>query len=120
MAQPRIPDALYCAAGGNHAENGFLVDIDAKQLDRCMKNNYYATVYPTKALVDIWTEDDKRNQKHITGKPKLRQVIIVSSAAAFLGLPGSIAYTRKFLHLLPSCPYLGRIAFLHFTSFTID
>ncbi|KAI0440572.1 putative short chain dehydrogenase/ reductase [Xylaria telfairii] len=92
VAQPRIPDALYCAAGGNHAENGFLVDIDANQLDRCMKNNYYATVYPTKALVDTWTEDDKKNQKH-TGKPKLRQIIIVSSAAAFLGLPGSIAYT---------------------------
>ncbi|KAI0468003.1 putative short chain dehydrogenase/ reductase [Xylaria cf. heliscus] len=93
VAQPRIPDALYCAAGGNHAENGFLVDIDANKLDRCMKNNYYATVYPTKVLVDIWTEDDKQNQNHI-GKPRHRQVVFVSSGAAFLGLPGSIAYTR--------------------------
>ncbi|KAI0096720.1 putative short chain dehydrogenase/ reductase [Nemania sp. FL0031] len=92
LTQPGIPDALYCAAGGNHAENGFLVDIDETQLDRCMKNNYYATLYPTKVLVDMWTSDDKHNLKH-DGKPNLRQVIVVSSGAAFLGLPGSIAYT---------------------------
>jgi 3-dehydrosphinganine reductase len=93
-AQPRIADVLYCAAGGNHAENGFFVDIDAEQIDRCMKNNYYATVYPTKVLVDMWTKDDRENRVHDC-KLKLRQVVIVSSAAAFLALPGSIAYTRK-------------------------
>jgi 3-dehydrosphinganine reductase len=94
LAQPQIPDALYCAAGGNHAENGFLVDVNDDQIDRCMKNNFYATVYPTKVLVDIWVADDKQNaQGH--SKHRHRQIIIVSSAAAFLGLPGSIAYTRK-------------------------
>ena len=44
-------------------------------------------------MLDIWTEDDK---KAITQspRPKIRQIVFVSSAAAFLGLPGSIAYTR--------------------------
>ncbi|KAJ8128147.1 hypothetical protein O1611_g5491 [Lasiodiplodia mahajangana] len=111
---PRIPDAIYCAAGGNHAENGFLVDVDHNQLDRCMKNNYYATLYPTKVLVDMWTADDKRNLKH-DGKPNLRQVIMVSSGAAFLGLPGSIAYTRtdRSLEMLEAkCPSSEEIASL--------
>ncbi|ORY70952.1 uncharacterized protein BCR38DRAFT_491715 [Pseudomassariella vexata] len=92
-AQARIPDALYCAGGGNHAQNGFLVDITANQLEACMKNNYYGTLYPIKSLVDIWIEDDRKNAQQESSLPKLRQVVIISSAAAFVALPGSIAYT---------------------------
>ena len=47
-------------------------------------------------MLDIWTEDDKKGNAPAS-RPKLRQIIFINSAAAFLGLPGSIAYTRKFL-----------------------
>ena len=45
-------------------------------------------------MLDIWTEDDARRGAS-TPHPKLRQIIFINSAAAFVGLPGSIAYTRK-------------------------
>ncbi|KAI1379650.1 putative short chain dehydrogenase/ reductase [Hypoxylon crocopeplum] len=91
-AQPRIADVLYCTAGGNHAENGFLVDIEAKDLDNCMKNNYYSSAYAAKSVIDIWTEDDKKGASSTT-QPRFRRIIFINSAAAFLGIPGSIAYT---------------------------
>ncbi|KAI5868186.1 putative short chain dehydrogenase/ reductase [Durotheca rogersii] len=92
-SQPLIADILYCTAGGNHAENGFIVDIGAQQIENCMKNNYYSAAYPAKSLLDIWTEDDKKKGTDGTTGPRLRQIIFVNSAAAFLGIPGSIAYT---------------------------
>ncbi|KAI1460399.1 putative short chain dehydrogenase/ reductase [Annulohypoxylon moriforme] len=92
-AQPRIPDILYCTAGGNHAENGFLADIQAKDLDNCMKNNYYSSAYAAKSLIDLWIADDKKKGFSANAPPRLRQIIFINSAAAFLGIPGSIAYT---------------------------
>ncbi|KAK9444801.1 putative short chain dehydrogenase/ reductase [Metarhizium brunneum] len=91
--QPRIADVLYCVAGGNHAENGFLVDIKAQALESCMRNNYFTAVYPAKSLLDIWTEDDLKGPIHPRSDPRKRQIVFVTSAAAFLGSPGSIAYT---------------------------
>ncbi|KAH1370824.1 hypothetical protein KXW29_000587 [Aspergillus fumigatus] len=97
-SQPRIADFLYCCAGGNHAENGFFIDLQATQLDSCMKNNYYSTAYAAKAMLDIWVEDDKKypgtdvSTSDTTG-PKPRRIVFANSAAAFLGLPGSVAYT---------------------------
>lgn len=99
-SQPRIAGFLYCCAGGNHAENGFFIDLQATQLDSCMKNNYYSTAYAAKAMLDIWVEDDKKypgtdvSTSDTTG-PKPRRIVFANSAAAFLGLPGSVAYTRK-------------------------
>jgi NAD(P)-dependent dehydrogenase (short-subunit alcohol dehydrogenase family) len=103
-AQPRIADFLYCSAGGNHAENGFFIDLKATQLDSCMKNNYYSTAYAAKAMLDIWVESDKKPtgidmSNNATG-PKTRKIVFVNSAAAFLGLPGSVAYTRKSMILI--------------------
>ncbi|CAH0054503.1 unnamed protein product [Clonostachys solani] len=89
----RVPDMLYCVAGGNHAQNGFFVDITAEQVNACMKNNYYATAYPAKSALDIWIEDDKKNKWKASPRTNVRRIVIISSAAAFLGLPGSIAYT---------------------------
>ncbi|CAG9990393.1 unnamed protein product [Clonostachys byssicola] len=89
----RIPDTLYCAAGGNHAQNGFFVDITAEQVKACMNNNYYATAYPAKSVLDIWIEDDKKHKWKANARTNVRRIVIISSAAAFLGLPGSIAYT---------------------------
>ena len=50
-------------------------------------------------MLDIWTEDDKKGNAPAS-RPKLRQIVFINSAAAFLGLPGSIAYTRKFLIMI--------------------
>ncbi|KAF7171584.1 hypothetical protein CNMCM5623_003953 [Aspergillus felis] len=99
-SQPRIADFLYCCAGGNHAENGFFIDLKAAQLDSCMKNNYYSTAYAAKAILDIWVENDKKPTgidmpNNTTTGPKTRKIVFANSAAAFLGLPGSVAYTRK-------------------------
>ena len=93
---------MYCVAGGNYAENGFLVDIKAKDLDSCMKNNYYSSAYAAKSMLGIWTEDDKRGAAPAP-RPKLRQIVFINSAAAFLGLPGSIAYTRKYPIITVQC-----------------
>ncbi|EFY95888.1 NAD(P)-binding domain protein [Metarhizium robertsii ARSEF 23] len=95
--QPRIADVLYCVAGGNHAENGFIVDIKAQALESCMRNNYFTAVYAAKSLLDIWTEDDLKGPIHPRPDPRIRQIVFVTSAAAFLGSPGSIAYTRDFV-----------------------
>ncbi|KAJ3490405.1 hypothetical protein NLG97_g5790 [Lecanicillium saksenae] len=92
-SQPRVADVLFCAAGGNHAENGFLLDISAKQLANCMHNNYFTSLYPAKSILGIWTEEDAQfAASPIDGAPKLRQIVFVSSAAAFVALPGSVAY----------------------------
>lgn len=105
-AQPQPADVLYCAAGGNHAENGFFVDISAAQLDRCMKNNYYAALFPTKALFDIWTrQDSSAAAAAAKDQPRrIRRVVFVSSAAAFVSLPGSVAYSRRLLSTLSPTP----------------
>ncbi|KAG6037964.1 putative secondary metabolism biosynthetic enzyme [Claviceps citrina] len=93
-SQPRMADALYCAAGGNHAENGFLVDMTAAQLASCMHNNYFTSLYPAKSILGIWTEDDAKKDAAppAAASPRRRQIILVSSAAAFAALPGSVAY----------------------------
>ncbi|EDU46129.1 conserved hypothetical protein [Pyrenophora tritici-repentis Pt-1C-BFP] len=91
--QGRVPDMLYCAAGGNHAQNGFFTEITSSQIEDCMRNNYFATAYLAKSALDLWVQDDRNNECGQTSKPIPRQIVIVSSAAAFVALPGSIAYT---------------------------
>ncbi|KAI1138458.1 putative short chain dehydrogenase/ reductase [Hypoxylon sp. FL0543] len=91
-AQPRVPDELYCCAGGNHAENGFFVDLQASQLDSCMKNNYYAALYPAKAVLDLWIKGGSEATAQVK-RGLTRRIVFVSACAAFLSMPGSIAYT---------------------------
>ena len=55
-----MADLLYCVSGGNYAENGFLVDIEAEDLAVCMGNNYFASAYAAQSMLKIWTEDDKK------------------------------------------------------------
>jgi hypothetical protein len=78
--QPQIADFLYCCAGGNHAESGFIPDISPGQLDSCMKNNYYACVYPAKILLNLWIDDDKKGALSKTippsAGPKPREIIL--------------------------------------------
>ena len=66
-----------------------------------MKNNYYSTAYAAKAMLDIWVENDKNpiaiNKTQKKHGPNIRKIVFINSAAAFLGLPGSVSYTRKLI-----------------------
>ncbi|PSN60061.1 NAD(P)-binding protein [Corynespora cassiicola Philippines] len=90
-AQPRLADIVYCVAGGTATQCGFLTDIDATDLDSCMRNNYFTSAYSAQSIFKIWTEDDTKAAPAKT--PKLRQIVFINSAGAFVGLPGYTAYT---------------------------
>jgi 3-dehydrosphinganine reductase len=92
-SQPRVPDIVYCVAGGNYNQNGFFVDLSAKDLEDCMRNNYFSAANAAKSLMDIWLAEDAVSLK--PPRQKHRQLIFINSAAAFLGLPGSVAYTTS-------------------------
>ncbi|KXT04091.1 hypothetical protein AC578_4918 [Pseudocercospora eumusae] len=93
QVQPRIPDLLYCTAGGNHAENGFFVDISAAALESCMRNNYFSSAFAAKSALAMWLKDDKEWQHGRNEEQRKRKIIFVSSAAAFACVPGSGAYS---------------------------
>jgi 3-dehydrosphinganine reductase len=67
-----------------------------------MRNNYFSAANAAKSLMDIWLAEDAVSLK--PPRQRHRQLIFINSAAAFLGLPGSVAYTSK----LQSCAYLVR------------
>ena len=87
-SQARLPDILYCVAGGCAAEVGFFIDIDTGQLESCMRNNYYTAAFASHCVLKMWQEDDQK-----TTYPRLtpRQIVFVNSATAFLGIPGYAA-----------------------------
>ena len=91
---------LYCVAGGTAAQTGFFADIEASDLDSCMKSNYYTSAYSAQAMLRIWTEGDQ-NQKAQGVSQKLRQIIFINSAAAFVGMPGYSAYAG----MLTTCSF---------------
>ena len=64
---------------------GFLADIAPEGLISCLEVNYYASIFITQAVLKKW----------LTSAPKsyTRHIVFVSSTAAFVGLPGYIAYT---------------------------
>lgn len=89
---------LYCVAGGTANELGFLADISPDKVSRCMNNNYLTSAFPVQAALKLWIADD-RNFQEVPGlkqSPKTRSIVFVSSAAAFIGLPGYTAYARKY------------------------
>jgi 3-dehydrosphinganine reductase len=58
-----------------------------------MRNNYFTAAYAAWAMLRMWLEGDKRSAPI---KPRLRRIVFVNSAAAFLGMPGYAAYTGPF------------------------
>ncbi|KAE8364026.1 hypothetical protein BDV27DRAFT_172622 [Aspergillus caelatus] len=79
------PDILVCAAGGTPNQVGFLADIPPEALTSCMESNYYTTIFAVQCCLKLWLVAPQT--------PTPRHIILASSAAAFLGLPGYIAYT---------------------------
>ncbi|KAF5575850.1 short chain dehydrogenase [Fusarium pseudocircinatum] len=96
-SQPRLPDILYCLAGGTTNELGFLVDLDPSDVQRCMTNNYLTSAYPAQAILKLWVQDDKQKEpnSNVKGSVKRRKLVFISSAAAFVAFPGYIAYTHS-------------------------
>ncbi|KAG5926957.1 putative secondary metabolism biosynthetic enzyme [Claviceps africana] len=92
-AQPRRADIVYCVAGGNYNQNGFFVDLSPQDLEDCMRNNYFSAVHAAKSMLDIWLAEDASSPK--PAQQRRRQIVFINSAAAFLGLPGSVAYTTS-------------------------
>ncbi|KAF2116455.1 short chain dehydrogenase [Lophiotrema nucula] len=89
-SQPRLPDILICNAGGTSTELGFLIDLEPDVFERCMKNNYYTSLYPARAVLKAWVEDD-RDSKALA-KPKERKIVFVNSTASLCPAPGYLAY----------------------------
>lgn len=81
-----IPDHLFCVAGGTSPEQiGFLADVKPEGLISCLEVNYYAAIFIAQAVLKLWvSKAPTTHSRHIT---------FVSSNAAFVSLPGYIAYT---------------------------
>ncbi|RYP90777.1 hypothetical protein DL770_003110 [Monosporascus sp. CRB-9-2] len=89
-AQPRLPDMLFCCAGGTPGQVGFINDLTPAQLETCMQNNYLTAAFCAQMMLKIWTEDDK-TAKGTT--PLTRHIIFINSVAAFCTVPGMGAYS---------------------------
>ncbi len=64
---------------------GFLVDMKPEGLISCLEVNYYAAIFITQAILKLWVS--KATISHT------RHIVFVSSNAAFVSIPGYIAYT---------------------------
>ncbi|KAH9205370.1 putative oxidoreductase,short chain dehydrogenase [Leptodontidium sp. 2 PMI_412] len=80
------PDIVFCVAGGSSpSQIGFLADLNPQGLTSCLESNYYSAVFITQACLQQWIRNPDPS--------RVRHIVFVSSAAAFVGLPGYIAYT---------------------------
>ena len=59
-----------------------------------MRKNYFTAAYAAQIILKIWTEDAELAVTE-TSTPRLRQIVFINSAAAFLGMPGYAAYTGR-------------------------
>ncbi len=75
---------LICAAGGTSSQLGFLGDISAADIKTCMESNYYSAAFITQSCLKRWLKYPTNNS---------RTIVLTSSAAAFVALPGYGAYT---------------------------
>ncbi|KAL4892030.1 NAD(P)-binding protein [Aspergillus ambiguus] len=79
------PDILICTAGSNPHQAGFLAEISPEAITSCMELNYYTTVFIVQCCLRLWLR--------VPHPPSPRHIVLTSSTAAFLGLPGYDAYT---------------------------
>lgn len=89
--QPRLPDILYCVAGGTPNELGYLIDLEPETFERCMTNNYYSSLFPAQTVLKLWTQDDE--DAKASTMPRLRKIIFVNSSASLVPVPGYLAYS---------------------------
>lgn len=81
-----VPDHLFSCAGGTSPEQiGFLADMKPDGLISCLEVNYYAAIFIAQTVLKQWVSK--------APKSYTRHIVFVSSAAAFVSIPGYIAYT---------------------------
>jgi 3-dehydrosphinganine reductase len=80
-----IPDIVICTAGGTPTQAGFLADISSEAIKTCLEINYYSAIFIVQSCLRLWLRGTKC--------PYTRHILLTSSTAAFVGLPGYIAYT---------------------------
>lgn len=81
-----LPSSLFCVAGGTSEELGFFADINTDQISACFNKNYFSSAYITHALLQRWL-------KYPADSSIVRHIVFTNSTAAFVALPGYIAYT---------------------------
>ncbi|KAL6721611.1 hypothetical protein ACLMJK_000715 [Lecanora helva] len=80
-----VPDVLICTAGGSPTQGGFLADISPDAIKSCLELNYYTAIFIAQSCLKIWLAAPP--------SPSTRHIVFTSSTAAFVSLPGYIAYT---------------------------
>jgi len=81
-----VPDHLFSCAGGTSPEQmGFLADMKPEGLISCLEVNYYAAIFIAQTILKQWVSKTPRSYT--------RHIVFISSAAAFVSIPGYIAYT---------------------------
>ena len=74
-------------AGGAADEMGFFIDLKADQLRSCFIKNYFSAAFITQSLMRRWVKQPESSQ------PSPRHIVLTGSTAAFVALPGYVAYT---------------------------
>ncbi|KAJ5184841.1 short chain dehydrogenase/reductase family oxidoreductase [Penicillium cf. griseofulvum] len=87
------PDYLFCVVGGATVELGYLIDKDPEHIRSCMNTNYFTAVFMAQAMLRIWVDAQGGSKGGCDGKPRTRHLVFTCSIAAFVGVPGYIAYT---------------------------
>lgn len=72
--------------GGASEEVGFFADITTDQIFSCFRKNYFSSAYITHALLKRWLK--KQADPAI-----FRHILFTNSTAAFVAIPGYVAYT---------------------------
>jgi 3-dehydrosphinganine reductase len=81
-----VPDILFCVSGGSNSEQlGFLTDMEPHGIKSCMESNYYSAVFITRAVLRLWLKSPVVDYT--------RHIVFTASTAAFVALPGYVAYT---------------------------
>lgn len=98
-SQPRLPDLLFCCAGGTPSQVGFIKDLSPEQLGSCMQNNYLTAAYSAQIMLKIWGEDQKADEEVKAPKLRTRHIVFINSVAAFCTVPGMGAYSGMYFYL---------------------
>lgn len=68
-----------------------------------MNTNYFTAIFMAQAMLRIWVNASPPLEGRSEGKPRTRHIAFTCSVAAFVGVPGYIAYTRMSFSFLLAC-----------------
>lgn len=76
---------MFCVAGGCAEEVGFFADISPQQIVSCFDKNYFSAAFVAHSFIRQWINQPKNSEP--------RHLIFTGSTAAFVAIPGYVAYT---------------------------